>query len=136
LTDSSIALAIEATLDATGLAYSRPEMLPPGNASFTYSYPEDRVRSYQEQLAKVGVGIVVRFPSPIDTHFNSTTEQNEGGSVPSAAEFQMEFVCVRVNDTTTSESKPQPTNTGSSMRAGVSLVLGTLALIVACMEIY
>ncbi|KAJ5098657.1 hypothetical protein N7532_005658 [Penicillium argentinense] len=91
------ALAVEAVYDDTGYTFE-PEFLPSGNSSFTYTTPVDRERSYEEQVRKIGVGIVVRFPITLEPEYDPTSEQYEGGRNTTLDGIQLELVCVRAED--------------------------------------
>jgi hypothetical protein len=84
-------------------------LIPSGNSSYTYNY-EVKPRTYEEQLAKVGVGIAARYPIP----------QYQGSvlTLPSSIDqIQLELVCAKHSSSdasATSSSTPTTTSTVSS----------------------
>ncbi|KAL4878888.1 hypothetical protein BJY04DRAFT_194812 [Aspergillus karnatakaensis] len=78
--------------------YIHSEHLPSGSANQTYSFPVDRKRSYETQLAKAGVGIVVRAPVYVEPVYNSEEQEYQGERLVDFDEIEIEFVCLKASD--------------------------------------
>jgi hypothetical protein len=69
--------------------------LPSGSASQTYSFPEDRERSYQAQLDKAAIGIIVLAPIYIEPVYNWELQEYTGERNVTYDEIQLELVCMK-----------------------------------------
>ncbi|KAI9372238.1 hypothetical protein BJX61DRAFT_508012 [Aspergillus egyptiacus] len=71
--------------------------LPYASANATYQ-TVTRLRSYEAQLAKVGVGITVRAPLYIGRFLSEETGEYFGGEPIDFDEIQMEIACIRAEN--------------------------------------
>jgi hypothetical protein len=81
----------------------QPYFIDSGNSSYTYGH-EVNPRSYQEQPAKVGVGIIARYP-------NAQYQHAELVVPSSVSQIQVELVCAKQDSSNVSGTA---STTGSS----------------------
>ncbi|KAL4797528.1 hypothetical protein BDV19DRAFT_359041 [Aspergillus venezuelensis] len=114
---------VETTANATMYSYPLAyQHLPSGSASQTYSLPVTKERSYEAQLAKAGVGIIVRAPIYIEPVYDWQLKDYAGERNVTFDEIQMDLVCMRLDgdggDGNSSDSNSQGAEAGGSGDTG------------------
>ncbi|KAL4956660.1 hypothetical protein BDW69DRAFT_181332 [Aspergillus filifer] len=89
---------VESTTNATMYSYELAyQHLPSGSASQTYSFPVNRERSYEAQLNKAGVGIIVRAPIYIEPVYDWQLQDYAGERNVTFDEIQLDLVCMKLD---------------------------------------
>jgi hypothetical protein len=96
-------------------------LIPSGNSSYLCENILYSGRTYEEQLAKAAVGIIVRHPLP------KTNPRTWDTQYPAFDEFRMELVCAKHSASgtpSTTAGSSRPTGAGSTVWPALSLGLG------------
>lgn len=121
------------------LSDGQPYFIGSGNSSYTYGH-EVNPRSYQEQLAKVGVGIIARYP-------NAQYQHAELIIPSSVSQIQVELVCAKQDSsdvsgtasstgtTSATGSSSTPTGDGVHVQQSVWLVMFGIVLVTIFLQL-